>query len=307
MARFLSGNLVGLALGSGAAFGLAHIGVLKVLERERIPVDIIAGSSIGALIGSMYAVGMSVAEIEKAALEIDIKLLVGRLADVSLFPVRGLMHGTQAAKHFKKHLGTKTFEHCRIPLKVTGANLTTRQSFVFDSGPVSDAVRASIAIPAIFKPVMRGNDVIVDGGILNPLPVHVLRQSGANKIIAVNVFPTTKDLMEKRLVRQELAERSREQATDRGWFSRVKWGMGAGIRKAFVPNIFDILVNTIQSMEAEIADIEGQGADVLLRPVIPNSSWSDFFKPAPFIKRGEEETIKLLPKIKALVSLQREG
>jgi len=87
MARFLSGNVVGLALGSGAAFGLAHIGVLKVLEREKIPVDIIAGSSIGALIGSLYAVGLSASEIEKAALEINMRLLLGRLVDINLFPV----------------------------------------------------------------------------------------------------------------------------------------------------------------------------------------------------------------------------
>ena len=304
MARFLSGNLVGLALGSGAAFGLAHVGVLKVLERERIPVDIIAGSSIGGLIGSLYAVGMSATEVEKAAMEIDLKLLIGKLADISIFPIRGLMHGVQVSKHFKKHLGNKTFEHCRIPLKITGANLTTRQSFVFDSGSVSEAVRASIAIPAIFKPVFRHGDTVVDGGILNPLPVNILRQSGANKVIAVNVFPTTKDLMEKRLLRQEALEKSRETANEQGWLAQARWKMSGWVRRAFFPNIFDILMSTIQSMEAEIADIEGQQADVLLRPVIPDSSWVDFFKPAPVIKRGEEETLKLLPKIKALVSQQ---
>ncbi len=304
MARYLSGNLVGLALGSGAALGLAHIGILKVLEREKIPIDIVAGSSIGALIGSLYAVGCSAVEIEKAACEINLRLLASRLIDINLFPIRGLMHGRQVLKHFRKHLGKKTFEHCRIPLIVTGANLTTRQCVVFDSGSVSEAVRASIAIPAIIKPVFKQDDVIVDGGILNPLPVRVLHQAGANKVIAVNVFPSAKDLMEKRLIRQEASEKERIASSEKGWLSQGWWSFRKMVTRIFFPNLFDILMNTIQAMEAEIAEGEGAAADILLRPVLPNASWVDFFKPEPFIKRGEEEAMKMLPKIKALVSQQ---
>ncbi len=304
IARSQSGNLVGLALGSGAALGLAHIGVLKVLEREKIPVDIIAGSSIGALIGSLYAVGASAYEIEKAALEIDLRLLASRLIDISLFPWRGLMHGNQVLRHFRKHLGKKTFENCRIPLRVTGSNLTTRQSFIYDSGSITDAVRASIAIPAIIKPIFKAGDVIIDGGILNPLPIEALREAGANRIIAVNVFPTTKDMMERKLLFEEKDERARLLARDKGPFSRLgyrlkKWGRGS-----FAPNIIDILVNTIQSMEAQIADIEAESADIMLRPVIPNANWMDFYKPEMFIRKGEEETMRALPALKSLVAQQ---
>ncbi len=304
MARYLSGNLVGLALGSGAAFGLAHIGVLKVLEREKIPVDIVAGSSIGALIGSLYAVGCSAAEIEKAAREINLRLLASRLIDINLLPIRGLMHGKEVLRHFKKHLGNRTFEHCRTPLLVTGANLTTRHAMVFDSGSVAEAVRASIAIPAIIKPVFRQEDTIVDGGILNPLPVNVLHEAGANKVIAVNVFPSKKDLMEKRLMRQELKEKTRLAATEKGWLAQGWWNLRRLLARLFFPNLFDILMNTIQAMEAEIAEGEGAGADILMRPVVPNASWVDFFKADQFIRRGEEEAMKMLPKIKALVSQQ---
>jgi NTE family protein len=304
MARYLSGNLVGLALGSGAALGLAHIGVLKALEREKIPVDIIAGSSIGALIGSLYAVGLSAAEIEKAATEINLRVLFGRLIDISLFPIRGLLHGKQVMRHFRKHLGNKTFDQCRIPLKITGANLTTRQSLVFESGSVAEAVRTSIAIPAIIKPVITNAGVIVDGGILNPLPIRALQQAGANKVIAVNVFPTSKDMQERRLMREEAEEKDRSQANERGFFAKGLHWIGRSIGRAFSPNLFDILMNTIQAMEAEIAEVEGEGADVLIRPVMPMASWVDFYKPEPFIRRGEEEAMKMLPKIKALVSQQ---
>lgn len=304
IARYLSGNLVGLALGSGAAFGLAHIGVLKVLEREKIPVDIIAGSSIGALIGSLYAVGLNSAEIEKAAMEINLRLLMTRLIDINLFPFRGLLHGQEVIRHFRKHLSSKTFEHCRIPLKVTAANLTTRQSFIFESGSVSDAVRASIAIPAIIKPIMMDGNVIVDGGILNPLPIRVLHQAGANKVIAVNVFPTSKDMMEKRLIQKETLEKTKSAAEEKGFASQGLFWFKRSLDRLFSPNLFDILMNTIQSMEAEIAEVEGESADVLVRPVLPNASWVNFYKPGPFIRRGEEEAARLLPKIKALVSQQ---
>lgn len=304
MARYLSGNLVGLALGSGAAFGLAHIGVLKVLEREKIPVDIIAGSSIGALIGSLYAVGLNPMEIEKAAMQINLRLLMSNLIDINLFPYRGLLHGQQVIRHFRKYLGNKSFDQCRISLKVTAANLTTRQSFLFESGSVADAVRASIAIPAIIKPIMMDGNVIVDGGILNPLPIRALHQAGANKVIAVNVFPTSKDMMEKRLIKNEAVEKARSEAMEKGFAAQGLFWFKQSMARFFSPNLFDILMNTIQSMEAEIADIEGEGADVLVRPVLPNSSWVNFYKPAPFIHRGEEETLRLLPKIKALVSQQ---
>ena len=304
IARYLSGNLVGLALGSGAALGLAHIGVLKVLEREKIPIDIISGSSIGALLGSLYAVGLTADEVEKAATEINVRLLLGKLIDLSLFPIRGLMHGNQVIRHFRKHIGSKTFEQCRIPLKITCANLTTRQSLVIDSGLVTDAVRASIAIPAILKPILKGSNVIVDGGILNPLPIRALQQAGANKVIAINVFPTTKDMQERCLIRDEFLEKERSDAREKGFFAQGLYWIRITFRRIFFPNLFDILMNTIQAMEAEIAEVEGEAADVLIRPVLVNASWVDFYKPESFIRRGEEEAMKLLPKIKALVSQQ---
>ena len=304
IARYLSGNLVGLALGSGAALGLAHIGVLKVLEREKIPVDIIAGSSIGALLGSLYAVGLNASEVEKAATEINVRVLLGRLIDICIFPIRGLMHGKQVMRHFRKYLGSKTFEQCLIPLKVTCANLTTREGLVIDSGSVAEAVRVSIAIPAILKPIIKDSNLLVDGGILNPLPIRALHQAGANKVIAVNVFPSTKDMQERRLIREEFLEKERADAREKGFLAQGLYWIRITFRRIFFPNLFDILMNTIQAMEAEIAEVEGEAADVLVRPVLANASWVDFYKPEQFIRRGEEEAMRLLPKIKALVSQQ---
>lgn len=304
IARHVSNNLVGLVLGSGAALGLAHIGVLKVLEREKIPIDLIAGSSIGSLIGSLYAVGKTALEVEEAALEINGRLLLGKLMDLNLLPIRGLMHGESVMKHFRRHLGNKTFDDCRIPLKIVGANLSTRQIHVFESGYISDAVRASIAIPAIFKPVFMDKDVIVDGGILSPLPIRALNRAGANKIIAVNVFPTSKDALERRIMAEEAAEKEQMQMRKKNRLSRAMYRLKKRVARGLRANVFDVLMNTIQAMEAEIAEVEGESADVLLRPVVPDANWVEFYKPQAFIRRGEEETARLMPKIKALVYQQ---
>ncbi len=304
IARRISNNLVGIALGSGAALGLAHIGVLKVLEREKIPIDIVAGSSIGALIGALYAAGKSVEDVEKAALEINSRLRLSRLLDFSFYPVRGLFDGKRVMKHFCSHLGNKTFDDCRIPLKIMGANLSTRQLHVFESGFIADAVRASIAIPAIFKPVILKGEVVVDGGILSPLPIRALEHAGANKIIAVNVFPALKDTLERRIILEEAAEKEARLVRQKNFISRGLYRFRKYLLRRFVPNVFDILMNTIQTMETEIADIEARSADVVLRPVVPNASWVEFYKPQQFIKRGEEEAMRMLPQIKALVSQQ---
>lgn len=304
IARYASNNLIGLAFGSGAALGLAHIGVLKVLEREQIPIDIISGSSIGALIGSLYSISKSAAMVEQCALDITLSLLLTRLVDINLLPVRSLLHGKAVMKHFSRQLSQKTFDHCKIPLKITAANLTTRQVQVIETGYLADAVRASIAIPAIFKPIFVDGDVIVDGGILSPLPIRALHQAGANKVIAVNVFPSSKDAMEKRIILQEGVEKTRTAARQKGVFPYAWWQTKRFFTSRFSPNIFDILMNTIQCMESEIADIEGQSADVLIRPVVANATWMELYKPRQFIERGEEETMKLMPQIKSLVSQQ---
>ncbi len=304
IARRISNNLVGVALGSGAALGLAHIGVLKILEKEGIPIDMVAGSSIGALIGSLYAIGKNSQEIEKIASEINSQWKLASLMDFNVFPVRGLLDGRNVMKHFRAHLGNKTFDDCRIPLKIIGANLSSRQADVLDSGLIADAVRASIAIPAIFNPVFLNRNLVVDGGILSPLPIRALHAAGANKVIAVNVFPTSKDILERRIMKEEAAEKESQIMAQKSVVTRAFFKCRKTLARCLFPNVFDILMNTIQAMESEIAEIEGDAADVLLRPVVPEANWVDFFKPKPFIKRGEEETIKHLPRIKALVSQQ---
>jgi len=187
VAREIGGVLVGLVLGGGAALGIAHIGVLKVLEEENIPVDVVVGSSMGALIGSFWATGRKADEIKHIAKEFEKKKNVLKLLD-PIIPIRGLIKGASIKRWLTKHLGNRTFYSTKIPLKVVAYDLVKREELVINGGSIVDAVCKSIAIPGVFKPITRKEQLIIDGGVMNPLPVNVLVSLGIKKIISVNVL-----------------------------------------------------------------------------------------------------------------------
>ena len=195
IAREIGGVSVGLALGGGAALGLAHIGVLRVLEEENIPIDIIVGSSMGAIIASLWAIGKDAAEIEKIAHEFEQKKNLMDLID-PVVPISGLLGG-RAIKHWlRKHIGGRTFYSTRIPLKIVAYDLIRREELVMESGPLVNAIRKSIAIPGVIEPVREKGRLIIDGGVLNPLPTNILTSRNIKKIIGVNVLQSPHDVSE---------------------------------------------------------------------------------------------------------------
>jgi len=345
IARELGGLLVGLALGSGAALGLAHIGVLKVLEREKIPIDIVAGSSIGAMIAGLWASGRSAAELEQMALRFknpwDIRrlfvldlslpilsLVIGMMAGVVvglltgfwaglLFGfmatvvlglitgplVGGPIQGTQLMARLESDFRGKTFEDTWLPLKVVATNPALREEVVFESGSLAQAVRASVSIPGIFKPVTYQGKMCLDGGIVNPVPVEVLKRAGAKRVIAVNVFPTNEQLkVHLARVEQQRTEWDAQLAS-RSFPVRMMVRLRQELSRSASPLIFDVIMRAMQAMEYQIAEISCRNADLLLRPSVPGSHWLEFFHPEPFIQRGEEEALKQLPLLKRLVGM----
>lgn len=175
---------IGLALGSGGAKGLAHIGVLKVLEKHTIPIDFIAGSSIGALIGGMYASEKNVSKIEEQINDFT------RMKGISLidFTMRGgILKGIKVENYFNEIIKDDTIESLSIPFAAVATDFNTAQPVVFRKGSVVKAIRASIAVPGIFQPLKYHNHLLADGGLVNPVPVDVLYQMGADVIIAVNL------------------------------------------------------------------------------------------------------------------------
>lgn len=169
---------VGVALGGGFARGLAHIGVLKVLEEENIPVDFIAGTSVGSVIGAAYASGISAKELEEIA-------AIVRFKDFSrwTFSRFGLFSNDKMALFLRKVLRCKTFEDLRIPLAIAATDIITGDPAVFTKGDLIDPVRASCAYPGMFQPVRIGNQLLVDGLLAHSVPSMPLRDMGAERVI----------------------------------------------------------------------------------------------------------------------------
>lgn len=173
---------IGLALGGGFARGIVHIGVLKVLEAENIPVRFIAGTSVGALIGAAYCSGATPAELETIASRV-------RFRDLARWTLSRLGFATNLRMigFLNKVLKVKTFEELRVPLAVTATDFTTGEGVVFRSGPLADAVRASCAYPGVFLPVTVNGRLLVDGMLAHSLPSQPVRDMGADRVIAVNL------------------------------------------------------------------------------------------------------------------------
>jgi NTE family protein len=173
---------IGLALGGGFARGIAHIGVLKVLEEENIPIHFVAGTSVGALIGAAYCSGLSVEECEQFAERVRFKHFARWTLSRCGFASNQRMIG------FLDHLlKVKTFEDLKIPLAVTATDFSTGEGVVFHSGPLVDPVRASCAYPGMFLPVKLNGRLLVDGMLAYPVPTQPLRDMGASRVLAVSL------------------------------------------------------------------------------------------------------------------------
>ncbi|MDF2875602.1 MAG: Patatin-like phospholipase [Sporomusa sp.] len=173
---------VGLALGSGGLRGIAHIGVLKVFEKHNIPVDCIAGCSIGSLIGALYAVGLDAETIFKLA-----KNLKKRHWLDFVIPQMGIVSGERALATIRLLTRQKTFEELTLPLAVVATELNSGQEVVFTQGDVAKAVRASISVPGVFIPFAIDERLFVDGAVLNPTPIDTARNMGADIVVAVDL------------------------------------------------------------------------------------------------------------------------
>lgn len=235
---------IGLALGSGAARGLAHIGVLKVLQQENIPIDYIAGSSMGSIIGVCYANGLDLSMMEKLCIHLKRK----HWLDLTV-PGLGFVVGEKIKELIRLLTHRKKLEDLPIPTAVVATDLNRGEPVVFRSGSIEDAVRASISIPGIFEPVFLEGRLLVDGGVIDRVPIGVVREMGADLVIAVDVVPQVSEV-------------------------RVK-------------NIFDVIMQTFGIMEREILNQKIPAVDLLIHPDLSDISPSAFFKAEECIQRGE--------------------
>jgi len=268
---------VGLALSGGGARGLAHIGVLKVLERAAVPIDMLSGTSMGGVVAAAYASGLSPEAMEQEAIRMASPRRLLSLADPTL-PHRGLFEGQKIRDYLTDHLGECTFEDLRCPLTLVAVNLRDSQAVRLNEGRVTDAVRATIALPGIFRPVERDEQLLVDGGLLDNLPADVARQMGADMVIAVDVVSggdTFSSMLE----------------TLRG--------------RRYIPNglvsTFEVMLRSLDVMMKEINErrlIEAE-PEVIIRPNIPSgvSVLVGFSRAADAIAAGERAASEALGEI----------
>ncbi len=281
---------LGIALGCGTARGMAHIGVLKVFDKEKIPVDFISGASMGAIVGAIYASGVPAVEIEKFA--VDFRL--GKVASPS-FSKSGIFNGKSIERVLRKFLGDKEFKDLKIPLAVVASDICSGDEVVFRDGSLLKALRASTSMPGLFTPMPYKKTYLVDGGLLNPIPSDLLYEMGADLTVAVsvnrNVKNYTKHKRDKKmeykgnLVNNLFKKR-------KGFFQFIK-------RKKWSPNIIDVLLQAIYITEEKIAvsRMKMTDKDLIISPELGDCSMIEFNKIKKIIKRGESSAYEALPKI----------
>ncbi|MBI4982337.1 MAG: patatin-like phospholipase family protein [Candidatus Omnitrophica bacterium] len=292
IARQLGESMVGLVLGVGVGYGFCHIGVLRVLEEEKIPIDVIVGASIGSVIASLWAVGKSSKEILEITKEFKEPKHIWNLLDFTL-PFMGFIKGNKLRKLLDKHLGNKTFYDVKLPLRIVASDVKRKESKVFEKGLLVDAIMASCAMPGVFMPFKIKEEMLFDGGIINPLPTEPLIKMGVKKIIAVNVTPSRQDVLRQyEEIRGQIATGIAGNIKKRSWF-----GLREYIRNSFKTNILDIIFSSIEVLQSEVALKEAQLADVVLHPDTSGLNWLELHRAEEFAKRGEEETRKNLDRI----------
>jgi len=257
---------VGLALSGGAARGLAHIGVLEVLEKEGIPIDMIAGTSAGAAVGALYAQGKDTSQIKSLVLDLGWKRLAP-LVDLAL-PKTGFIQGRKVKEVLKSTIGDIDFEDLSIPLACVATDIVTGEEVIINQGSVLEGVRASISIPVIFTVVKWRGRYLVDGGLVNPVPVSVLKGMGADFIIAVNVIPDINDRVQQSKDFKE-------------------------------PNIISVMMQSIYIASYSLVGASLAGADIVIEPQVAHIGTGDFHRAEECISQGKsaaEESISRIIK-----------
>lgn len=177
---------IALVLGGGAARGFAHVGVIRVLEQEKIPIDMVVGTSVGSLIGAIYAADLSSFDLEWTAFQLE----KDDLFDFGILNAvvgMGFARGDKLEAWVKGHVKTTNIENLKLPFAAVATDLNWGYQVVLDSGPVARAIRASAAIPGVFPPVKHQGKILVDGGVVNNIPISVARAKGADIVIAVDI------------------------------------------------------------------------------------------------------------------------
>ncbi len=286
---------IGLVLGSGGARGSAHVGVLKVLEKNGIIPDVIAGTSMGAEVGGAYAAGAGLDRIEQEWRSTHFAKVFKTLFPT--VPWAGWSSGREVMRTIRSLVGDRTIESLPIPYAALATDLETGLPFSMTSGSLAEAIRASVSVPGLFVPVWIDGHLLIDGGVSNPAPVDVARSLGATKIIAVDVLVEPDEIKLSGIPAPD--HRERILGTVKGMERVPLTGEG---RRRFYPNVLSVLFQMSTVFQKRVSNLMLQlyPPDVLIQPEFSPDppSYSDV---KHGIEAGEEAARHALPEILALV------
>ena len=299
---------IGLALSSGSARGWAHIGAIRALSDAGIQPDYVAGTSIGALVGAVYISG-NIDRLEEVVLKLDWKH-IAHFFDV-VFPKSGLIDGNKVANFVRTHVKEINIEELPLPFSAISTNLATGSEVVIQKGDIIEAVRASISVPGIFTPVRKNGTILVDGGLVNPVPVSVVRKMGADFVIAIDL---NHDIVSKKgigktpipnstastlgaSIGQSLIKKSKVLEAINRRFEKSALPALRQIRqwrsKDPLPNVFEVLMSSINIVETQItsAKLKTDPPDLLIRPNLGHLKMLEFHRAHEAIAEGYREAL----------------
>lgn len=272
---------IGVALSGGAARGLAHIGVLQVLDELGVEISAVSGCSMGAIIGAVYSLGYDLKEVEEYIKKTDWKNFL--LFSVLALSRAGIVNDYKVEEVFKKYFGDKSFDDCSRQFCCVAVDIISGKKVVLKSGKIKDAVRASISVPGIFPPVYTDGGILVDGGLMEPLPTEAISELDCNYIIASSIsFDRDTPCIEIKPAANRLKNNS-------------------DIKKMSIQSILDKSMNLVH---AQLVKSYIEKADIAIEPKIGDFGFFDFIKGQQIIEAGRKAAIKKIPEIKKKLKIR---
>ena len=254
---------VALVLGGGAARGFAHVGVVRVLEQEKIPVDLVVGTSVGSLIGAIWAADQNSFELEWTAFQLE----KDDLLDYGLLTAMlgmGLARGEKLEAFVRSHVKAQNIEELKLPFAAVATDLNWGAKVVLDRGSVARAVRASSAIPGVFQPVTHMGKLLVDGGVVDNIPISVARQKGADVVVAVDI--------------------------------------SENLGNTKITNLVDVMLQAANIMFALNVEHSKKDADVLVQPRVGDVAMLDFSQKKRCMEAGIAAAREAVPRIRQAIA-----
>jgi len=310
---------VGIALSSGSVRGLAHIGILKILEKEKIPIDFIAATSIGSVIGACYASGLSTKKLEEIAMTAKWKKLV----DFTI-PKTGFLDGRKIEKFLGSIIDHKSFDDLSIPLSILVTEINRGEKIVVNKGSIAKAVRASISIPGVFSPIIIDDNILVDGGLVDPIPIDIVKEMGADIVIAVDLSTNIEQgnlsnieqdstfikVFEKKFISTELSyfkdfiKRKGLKIPYFIWKMMDTKKIMNYLTSKKIPKIVEYTIKSRDILTNQLTKekLKSPFVDVIIKPSFQGIKWAEFDKVQQCIMAGEIAAGETIPKIKRLLN-----